>query len=111
MRNTKLAGLVAGIALAAGLAACSTTYNPPEEHVAVVTPPPAQVVPQQAAASGQTFQTQIGMTPLESQGIVHLQSFAGDVCMSDRNGDNGQVSHCVCQQNNCSCQTTGATCP
>lgn len=110
MRNLKLAGL-AGIALAA-LAGCSTTYNPPEDRVAVVSPPVVAVpAAQQPAPTGQTFQTQIGMTPLESQGIVRLQSFAGDVCMSDRNGENGQMSHCVCQQTNCSCQTTGNSCP
>jgi hypothetical protein len=113
MRNLKLASLGAGIALAAGLlAGCSTTYNPPPERVAVVAPPPAAPAAQTAAApGGQTFQTTIGMTPLESQGIVRLQSFAGDVCMSDRDGNNGMISHCVCQQNNCSCQTTGNACP
>lgn len=107
MRNLKSASLTAGIALAVGLlAGCSTTYNPPAERVAVVTPPPAQ-----AAPSAQTFQSTIGMTPLESQGIVRLQSFAGDVCMSDRDGNNGMLSHCVCQQSNCSCQATGNSCP
>lgn len=117
MRYTNLASLAAGIALAAGLlAGCSS--SPPQDRVVAVTPPVVAVTPPPppnatvagSNANAQTFQAQIGMTPLEAQGIMHLQSFAGDVCIADRDGANGELSHCICQQTNCNCQTTGNAC-
>lgn len=107
MKNPKLAALAAGVALAAVLAGCSTTYNPPpQEHVAVVTPPVVAISPQ---ANPPTFHSTIGMTPTDTAGVLHLQSFAGDVCVQDRNG-NAAISHCVCQQTNCNCQSTDISC-
>lgn len=111
MRHTKLLGGAA--ALAAGLALYGCGSAPPENPVVAVAPPvvvtPAATTASNANTNVQTFQTTLGMTPLESQGVMTLQSFAGDVCVADRNG-NGSVSHCICQQTNCNCQSTSTSC-
>lgn len=104
MRNARLAGAGAGIALAAGLLLSGCGTAPPQDRVVAVTSAASA-----NDATAQTFQTTIGMTPLEAQGIMRLQSFAGDVCVSDSSGY-GNVSHCVCQQNDCNCQYTGSRC-
>ncbi|MGE5465805.1 MAG: hypothetical protein ACM3Y9_00095 [Ignavibacteria bacterium] len=105
MRNFNLA--FAGLATAAGLVLAGCAAPPPEERVAVVTPPVVAVAP--PGAQSQSFHTTIGMTPTDTQGVMHLQSFAGDVCVQDANG-RPAVSHCVCQETNCNCQSTGASC-
>lgn len=113
-----IATIAAGVALAVGLLSGCASSQPEDRVVAVAPPPPVIITPApntaantggSNAATGQTFQSTLGMTPLESQGVIHLQSFAGDVCISDNSG-NGQLSHCTCQQNNCNCRTTGDSC-
>ncbi len=105
------ATLAAAFAIAIALGGCASSQ--PEDRVVAVAPPPPVIITPPAATAGsanaQTFQSTLGMTPQESQGVIHLQSFAGDVCISDNSGNN-QLSHCTCQQNNCNCQTTGETC-
>jgi len=112
MRTINLAKASAGVLLAAGLAlsGCSTTTTTEREKVVTVTPPaPVVVTPTVAVAPApQTFQTTIGLTPLP-QGVMRLQSFAGDVCVGDERG-NGSISHCVCEQTNCACQNTRTSC-
>ncbi|HEX8988131.1 MAG TPA: hypothetical protein VF816_09220 [Rhodocyclaceae bacterium] len=106
MRYQKLATASAGLALAAALlAGCSS--SPPEEKVAVVTPP---VVAVPTPAPQPSSHMTIGMLPTDTPGVMRLQSFAGDVCIQDNNRGTTEMSHCICQQTTCNCQSTGTAC-
>ncbi|MDD5248908.1 MAG: hypothetical protein PHY45_07980 [Rhodocyclaceae bacterium] len=102
MKIPPLAVAATGAALVLGLlSGCASR----EEKVAVVTPPVVTI----PAATTQSSRMSIGLMPTDTPGVLHLQSFAGDVCLQDSNGK-AAVSHCVCEQTNCNCETTGATC-